>query len=254
MASYADGVIVGSAFVRTLLDHADDPAAGLSRRCARSPRTSRTGCGVRRTARGSWRRPCSRRSCSPAAAAPRAADAEFAGTLLDPPFEVDGQPLDRHRRREPVQPRRRHRQPLTLVFFGYTHCPDVCGLVMSNLDRRAVNRSTTTDRTRSTSSSSPPTRSVDTAAGAARVPRPSSTSGFDRRGGRPARDHHRGRASRWASPSRRATSSPAAGYDVSHGTQVIGIDAADEAPVVLEPRDLRGPAVRSDIETLLSES
>ena len=29
MASYADGVIVGSAFVRTLLDHPDDRAAGL---------------------------------------------------------------------------------------------------------------------------------------------------------------------------------------------------------------------------------
>ncbi len=29
VASYADGVIVGSAFVRVLLDHADDPAAGL---------------------------------------------------------------------------------------------------------------------------------------------------------------------------------------------------------------------------------
>lgn len=30
VASYADGVIVGSAFVRTLLDHPDDRAAGLS--------------------------------------------------------------------------------------------------------------------------------------------------------------------------------------------------------------------------------
>lgn len=30
VASYADGVIVGSAFVRALLDHADDPAAGLA--------------------------------------------------------------------------------------------------------------------------------------------------------------------------------------------------------------------------------
>ena len=37
MASYADGVIVGSAFVRTLLDHADDRAAGL-RRPARAHR------------------------------------------------------------------------------------------------------------------------------------------------------------------------------------------------------------------------
>ena len=30
VASYADGVIVGSAFVRTLLDHADDPTAGIT--------------------------------------------------------------------------------------------------------------------------------------------------------------------------------------------------------------------------------
>ena len=29
VASYADGVIVGSAFVRALLDHPDDRAAGL---------------------------------------------------------------------------------------------------------------------------------------------------------------------------------------------------------------------------------
>ncbi len=29
VAAYADGVIVGSAFVRVLLDHADDRAAGL---------------------------------------------------------------------------------------------------------------------------------------------------------------------------------------------------------------------------------
>ena len=30
VASYADGVIVGSAFVRVLLDHPDDRAAGLA--------------------------------------------------------------------------------------------------------------------------------------------------------------------------------------------------------------------------------
>ncbi len=30
VAAFADGVIVGSAFVRTLLDHPDDPAAGLA--------------------------------------------------------------------------------------------------------------------------------------------------------------------------------------------------------------------------------
>ena len=30
VAAFADGVIVGSAFVRTLLDHADDASAGLT--------------------------------------------------------------------------------------------------------------------------------------------------------------------------------------------------------------------------------
>ena len=34
LASYADGVIVGSALVRALLDHADDPGAGLRRLAA----------------------------------------------------------------------------------------------------------------------------------------------------------------------------------------------------------------------------
>jgi protein SCO1/2 len=54
------------------------------------------------------------------------------GHVLDPPFKVsgtaledtDGQPYslvdDTHKR-------------LTLVFFGYTNCPDICGTVMGNL-------------------------------------------------------------------------------------------------------------------------
>ena len=46
VAAYADGVIVGSAFVRTLLD-APTTAPPGSRRWPRSPRTSPTGCGVR---------------------------------------------------------------------------------------------------------------------------------------------------------------------------------------------------------------
>jgi protein SCO1/2 len=54
------------------------------------------------------------------------------GSVVDPPFEVakdalvdtDGDPFsltaDTHKR-------------LTLVFFGYTNCPDVCSIVMSTL-------------------------------------------------------------------------------------------------------------------------
>ena len=36
---------------------------------------------------------------------------------------------------------------LTLVFFGYTHCPDICGIVMSTV-ASALNRLDAADRSR----------------------------------------------------------------------------------------------------------
>ena len=67
VASYADGVIVGSAFVRALLDHADDRAAGLDAlsRSDRGPRRRASRRGRGRTAP----RRSPRRRCSPAALA-----------------------------------------------------------------------------------------------------------------------------------------------------------------------------------------
>ena len=64
VASYADGVIVGSAFVRALLDHPDDRAAGPAgaHRAHRGP-----GRGVSR--RGVGRRPLAGASCSTVALA-----------------------------------------------------------------------------------------------------------------------------------------------------------------------------------------
>src|SRR3954451_4210958 len=54
------------------------------------------------------------------------------GHVLDPPFEVaataledtDGQPYSLADNTD---------KRLTLVFFGYTNCPDICGTVMGNL-------------------------------------------------------------------------------------------------------------------------
>jgi protein SCO1/2 len=57
---------------------------------------------------------------------------ELHGSVLDPPFTVSGQPLvdtdgDAYSLTDSTRKR------LTLVFFGYTNCPDICGTVMGNL-------------------------------------------------------------------------------------------------------------------------
>lgn len=57
---------------------------------------------------------------------------ELHGTELDPPFEVSATPLTdtggaSYSLTDDTD------RPLTMVFFGYTHCPDICQTVMSNL-------------------------------------------------------------------------------------------------------------------------
>lgn len=73
-------------------------------------------------------------------------DAQLAGTRLDPPFQVldktltdtDGQPYSLADDTD---------KPLTLVFFGYTHCPDTCPAVMATL-ASAMTRLDAQDRDR----------------------------------------------------------------------------------------------------------
>lgn len=54
------------------------------------------------------------------------------GTELDPPFEVSSTPLT-DVEGKPFSLTEDTDKDLTLVFFGYTHCPDICQVVMSNL-------------------------------------------------------------------------------------------------------------------------
>ncbi|CUR58853.1 Electron transport protein SCO1/SenC [metagenome] len=58
--------------------------------------------------------------------------AELTGTELDPPFEVSSTPLvDTEGAAYSLT--KDTDKDLTLVFFGYTNCPDICGQVMATL-------------------------------------------------------------------------------------------------------------------------
>lgn len=54
------------------------------------------------------------------------------GNLLDPPFKVAGTDLE-DTAGKPYSLVGDTDKRLTLVFFGYTNCPDICGTVMGNL-------------------------------------------------------------------------------------------------------------------------
>ena len=68
------------------------------------------------------------------------------GTELDPPFEVSATPLT-DTDGQPFSLTEDTDKPLTLVFYGYTHCPDICQTVMSNL-ASAMTRLDDADRDR----------------------------------------------------------------------------------------------------------
>ncbi|WP_228976307.1 SCO family protein [Streptomyces sp. DH12] len=61
-----------------------------------------------------------------------APDADKPGTILDRPFDKPDLVLT-DTTGKPYDLRARTKGKPTLVYFGYTHCPDVCPLTMSNL-------------------------------------------------------------------------------------------------------------------------
>jgi protein SCO1/2 len=67
-----------------------------------------------------------------AAEDPARADDGLYGAVLDQPYPVPAVALVDTSGVTPRQPDPREK-PLTLVFFGYTHCPDICVAVMSDL-------------------------------------------------------------------------------------------------------------------------
>ena len=66
------------------------------------------------------------------------------GNILDPPFKVDATALE-STDGQPYSLVDNTTKRLTLVFFGYTNCPDICPAVMGNL-AAAMNRLDDKDR------------------------------------------------------------------------------------------------------------
>jgi len=150
----------------------------------------------------------------------------FTGTRLDPdPFVVSSTPLV-DTDGEPFSLTADTDKDLTLVFFGYTHCPDICGQVMATLagtlarlDQEQKDRLdvvfVTTDPARDDEATVKKyvdaydpsiiglTGDLDDIVEVGR----SMAVGVDE-----------------------GEKLPSGGYEVTHGTQVIAIDSDDEAP------------------------
>ncbi|GAA3650323.1 SCO family protein [Nocardioides ginsengisoli] len=69
---------------------------------------------------------------------------KFTGTRLDNPYTAPDVELT-DTAGAPYSLAKDSRKPLTIVFFGYTHCADYCPLVMNNLSA-ALNRLDSADR------------------------------------------------------------------------------------------------------------
>lgn len=173
-------------------------------------------------------------------------DEPFAGEVLDQPYQVDPAPLTATDGSdfslvEDTDAR------LTLVFFGYTQCPDICGVVMAQLasafqqldaeDRDDVEMVyVTTDPARD----SP---------GVLRSYLDRLDPSFEGLTG--DLDTIEQVASSVAVAFIEEDKLPSGGYEVAHSTQVLGIDNTDEVPV-LWTEETTATEYAADIHTLLT--
>jgi len=172
---------------------------------------------------------------------------QMTGNELDPPFTVAGDALV-DGNEAPYSLVEDTDKDLTLVFFGYTHCPDICGIVMSTMASAVTRLSederddvdvvfVTTDPSRDT-----PTVVHDYATnfdpGFIGVTGPIETI-IDV-------------AKPLGIAVEQGDKLPSGGYDVTHGTQVVAIDADDEG-IAYWHEDVSSAQLAADLQHLLSE-
>jgi protein SCO1 len=149
------------------------------------------------------------------------------GAVLDRPYTVPAVSLtDTDGRRYSL--RTHARKPLTLVFFGYTHCPDLCQVVMADI-ASALNRLDAADRSR--------VGMLFVTSDPARDDPQTLRTYLDRFD--PTFEGLTGplpRIVRVANalgvPVERGAKLPSGGYDVAHGTQVVGLGSDSKARIV----------------------
>ena len=175
-------------------------------------------------------------------------DHEMSGTVLDPPFVVKDAALVAESGSAYSLVKDTDKD-LTLVFFGYTHCPDICGIVMSTLASAMARLSdeeradvdvvfVTTDPARDT-----PEVAADYA------------TNFDESFIGVSGDLQT--IIEVAEPLgiavEKGNKLPSGGYEVTHGTQVVAIDADDEG-VAYWRQDVSSAQLAADIQHLLREA
>ena len=124
--------------------------------------------------------------------------------------------------------RRDTTQPLTLAFFGYTHCPDICQLVMADI-ASAMTRLDTADR-RDVGMlfiSSDPARDDP---GTLRTYLDRYDPSFEGLTGDLSEIVRLGNA--LGVPIEKGTRMPSGGYEVAHGTQIVALLDDGSAPIV----------------------
>jgi protein SCO1/2 len=172
---------------------------------------------------------------------------ELNGTPLDPPFEVSSTPLV-DADGSPYSLVDDTDKDLTLVFFGYTNCPDICGQVMATL---AGTLARLTDEQKDELDvvfvTTDPARDTEAVVGEYVDAFDPSIIGLT---GDLEDVVEVGRS--LAVGIEQGEKLPSGGYDVTHGTRVLAIDSADETPMMWD-HDVSQAQLAHDVTYLLDE-
>lgn len=176
------------------------------------------------------------------------ADAQFNGRVLDQPYDVPDIELTTTGGDQYSVATDRD-EPLTMVFFAYTHCPDICPMVLGSLSS-ALTKLDDADRERV----DVVVVTTDPARDTPQVLR-NYLDGFDPawEGLTGELDSIRALAKPLGIYVDEGEQLPSGGYDLgAHGTSVVGIEDSGKASVYW-PQSTSPAQFASDIHTLLNE-